>query len=154
VNTWFRDKRRKLIKDHAITEDEMLLAREGLESSGHPEDPEEDDMLLSQATDNTPSLIPLSFCPSVPWSQNREVSLKRSLQGDEAILLDKSSTCELGEAAVHILISGYISRGLRGLGGIHVKKPPPSLSLAGIAPSVFCPGFKEVRSLSRFSCPF
>jgi hypothetical protein len=117
-------------------------------------DQEEDDMLLSQTTNKTPSLTSqTSSGSSIVTVGEKELSLKRASPSDEAISLDKSSACELGEAAIHILISGYIGRSLRGTGGIQVEKPPPSLSLASITPSTFCPGFKEVRISPQLPWP-
>lgn len=146
IKNWFQHQRRKLQKGCSLTEDEMLLAQEENNGSGQQtEDQEEDEILLSQATDNTPSLTSRSsIVSSVLLTKEKDVALKRPLPGEESILLDKSPACELGEAAIQILMSGYIGRGFRGLGGIHVEKSPSNLSLASIAPSTFCPGFKEV----------
>ncbi|KAH8754680.1 hypothetical protein F5882DRAFT_469304 [Hyaloscypha sp. PMI_1271] len=145
VKNWFTYQRRKIRKDCAVPEDQMLLAQgEDGAPTRQVDDQEEDDMLFSPATDNMSSLTSQSSVASSALSTGgKELALKRPSPDDDAMLLDKLTACDLGEAAIHILTSGYISRGLRGLGGIQVEKPPPILSLARLAPSTFCPGFKE-----------
>ena len=83
----------------------MLLAEsKDNESVQEVGDQEEDDMLFSQTTDNTLSLTSQSSTGSsiVPVGE-KELSLKRTSPGDEAVSLYKSSACELGEAAIHII---------------------------------------------------
>ena len=152
VKNWFTYQRRKIRKDCAVPEDQMLLAQgEDGAPTRQVDDQEEDDMLFSPATDNMSSLTSQSSVASSALSTGgKELALKRPSPDDDAMLLDKLTACDLGEAAIHVLTSGYISRGLRGLGGIQVEKPPPILSLARLAPSTFCPGFKEVRFSSTF----
>jgi hypothetical protein len=152
VKNWFKYQRRKIRKDCAVPEDQMLLAQgEDGASARQVDDGEEDDMLFSPATNNTPSLTSQSSVASSALSAGeKELALKRPSPDDDTVLLDKLKACDLGEAAIHILTSGYVSRGLRGPGGIQVEKPPPILSLARLAPSTFCPGFKEVRFSSTF----
>lgn len=151
VNAWFYTQRCRVRKDPALTEDEMLLNRtdEGatlVVQIGDQEDQEDDDMLLTQATDSTPSLTSQeSVVSSVLSIGHRNSSLKRPSPDGEVLSLDKSPACELGEVAIHILISGYIGRGLRGLGSAQVEKPPSRLSIARIVPGTFCHRFKEVR---------
>jgi hypothetical protein len=152
VKNWFNYQRRKIRKDCAVPEDQMLLAQgEDGASARQVDDREEDDMLFSPATDNTPSLTSQSSVAlSALSAGEKELALKRPSPDDDTVLLDKLKACDLGEAAIHILTSGYVGRGLRGPGGIQVEKPPPILSLARLAPSTFCPGFKEVRFSSTF----
>jgi hypothetical protein len=152
VKNWFKYQRRKIRKDCAVPEDQMLLAQgEDGASARQVDDGEEDDMLFSPATNNTPSLTSQSSVASSALSAGeKELALKRPSPDGDTVLLDKLKACDLGEAAIHILTSGYVSRGLRGPGGIQVEKPPPILSLARLAPSTFCPGFKEVRFSSTF----
>jgi hypothetical protein len=153
VKNWFKYQRRKIRKDCAVPEDQMLLAQgEDGASARQVVDREEDDMLFSPATDNTPSLTSQSssVASSAPSTGEKKLALKRPSPDDDTVLPDKLKACDLGEAAIHILTSGYVSRGLRGPGGIQVEKPPPILSLARLAPSTFCPGFKEVRFSSTF----
>jgi hypothetical protein len=147
VKNWFTYQRRKIRKDCAVPEDQILLAQgEDRAPTRQVDDQEVDDMLFSPATDNTPCLTSQSSVASSALSTGgKELTLKRPSPDDDAMLLDKLTACDLGEAAIHILTSGYISRGLRGLGGIQLEKPPTILSLARLAPSTFCPGFKEVR---------
>jgi hypothetical protein len=146
INAWFYTQRCRLRKDPTVTEDEVMLEQidEGATSLAQVENHEDDDMLLSQATNNTPSLTSRSSVSSSILSTHNNASLKRPSLSDEPLSLDKFPACELGEAAIHILISGYIGRGLRGLGGVQVEKPLPSLSMARIGRATFCPGFKEV----------
>jgi hypothetical protein len=151
VNNWFQHHRRRLRREDSLTRDEILLEQIGegnklTEQCVHDED---NDMLLSQATDSVPSLTSQSsIAASILSTGHGDSSLKRRLLGNEAISLDRFPFCELGEVAVHVLIGGYFARCLRGFGGVQVEKPSSSLSLAGIAPAVFCPGFKEVRFAS------
>lgn len=152
MHNWFRYQRRKHGKGTCTTEDELLRAQREYDAPLRDvEDQENDDMLLYQAMKETPSLASQSSATSsVLSSHHRESFLKRPSPGDEATLLDKSPACELGEAAIHILMSGQIGRGLRGIGAIQVEKPSPSLLMANIAPSTFSPGFKEVPLASYF----
>ena len=134
------------------TKYELLRARRGDDTPLRDvDDQENEDMLLSQPMNDTPSLTSQSSATSsVLSSHHRESFLKRPSPGPESTLLDKSPACELGEAAIHILMSGHIGRGLRGIGTIQVEKPSPSLLMANIAPSTFSPGFKEVPLASPF----
>jgi hypothetical protein len=134
------------------TEVELLRAQQGDDAPlRHSEDQENDDMLLSQAMSCAPSLTSQSsVTSSILSNHHRESFLKRPSPCDEATLLDKSLACELGEVAIHILMSGHICLGLRGIGAIQVEKPFPSLLVANIAPSMFSPGFKEVPLASSF----
>jgi hypothetical protein len=155
LNIWLTNKRWRRSANPGNSDDEMLLAEsKDNESVQEVGDQEEDDMLFSQTTDNTLSLTSQSSTGSsiVPVGE-KELSLKRTSPGDEAVSLYKSSACKLGEAAIHILISGYIGRNLHGIGGIQVEKPPPSLPLASITPYTFCPGFKEVCISPNFPDP-
>jgi hypothetical protein len=153
VHNWFRYQRRKHGKGTCTTVDELLRAQREYDAPLRDvEDQENDDMLLYHAMKEMPSLTSQSSATSsVLSSHHRESFLKRLSPGDEVSLLDKSPACELGEAAIHILISGHIGRGLRGIGAIQVEKPSPSLIMANIAPSTFSPGFKEVPHASSLS---
>jgi hypothetical protein len=151
VHNWFRYQRRKHGKGTCTTEDELLRAQRECDTPLQDvKNPEDDDMLLSQAMKERPSLKSQSSATSVLSSHHRESFMKRASPGDEATLLDTSPACELGEAALHILMSGHIGRGLRGIGAIQVEKPSPNLLVANIAPSTFSPGFKEVPLASYF----
>lgn len=152
VHNWFRGQRRKHGKETYITKNERLRIQRGDDAPLRDvEDQANDEMLLSQAMNGTPSLTSQSSAaPSVLSTHHRESFLKRLSTGDEATLLGKPSACELGEAAIHILMSGHIGRGIRGTGTIQVEKPGPSLLVANIAPSAFSPGFKEVPPASLF----
>ena len=134
------------------TKYELLRARRGDDTPLRDvDDQENEDMLLSQPMNDTPSLTSQSSATSsVLSSHHRESFLKRPSPGPESTLLDKSPACELVEAAIHILMSGHIGRGLQGIGAIQVEKPSPSLLVANIAPSTFSPGFKEVPLASPF----
>ncbi|KAE9377457.1 hypothetical protein N431DRAFT_541237 [Stipitochalara longipes BDJ] len=144
VDNWFHDRRRKVPKGPG-QEDEMLLAQEGNDENARGADDEgEDGILLPQGMGNTPSLTSQSsIASSVLLPGEEERSLKRPSPPNETILPDRLPACDLGKAAIQVLISGHIGRSLRGLGGIQVEKPPPSLSLSSLVPSTFCPEFKE-----------
>jgi hypothetical protein len=151
VKNWFSYQRRKIRKDSAIPEDRVLLAH-AKEDIFTRRVENKENKLFSQRTDKTRSLTPQ---PSVALSflsvGKKELTLKRPSSEYDMMLPDKLTACNLGEAAMHILASGYVGRGLRGHGGIHVENPSPSLSLARLAPSNFCPGFKKVCVLSTFN---
>jgi hypothetical protein len=154
VDNWFHDQRKRLRKVISLG-DKMLTQGANDEAVRGADDEGEDDMLLSQGTESAPSLTSrASINSSVLASAEQERSLKRPPPLNETVLPDKSSACDLGEAAIQVLTSGHTDRGLRGLSGVQIERSPPSLSLASLAPSIFCPGFKEVCIISSLVHPF
>ena len=108
-------------------------------------DSEEDEMLFSQKTESTSSIVSSTFSAVMPSTS----ALKRSVPGNdttpEAFSIDSAEACRLADVTLGILIAGFKpGRGQRGYHGVQVEKPPPKLSLSDIVPGMFSPGFKEV----------
>jgi hypothetical protein len=109
------------------------------------EDSEEDEMLFSQRTKSTSSIVSSTFSAVMPSTS----ALKRSVPGNdttpEAFSIDSAEACRLADVTLGILIAGFKpGRGQRGYHGVQVEKPPPKLSLSDMVPGIFSPGFKEV----------
>jgi hypothetical protein len=109
------------------------------------EDSEEDEMLFSQRTESTSSIVSSTFSAVMPSTS----ALKRSVPGNdttpEAFSIDSAEACRLADVTLGILIAGFKpGRGQRGYHGVQVEKPPPKLSLSDMVPGMFSPGFKEV----------
>jgi hypothetical protein len=109
------------------------------------EDSEEDEMLFSQRTASTTSIVSSIFSTVMPSTS----ALKRSTPGNdttpEAFLIDSAAACKLADVTLEILIGGFKpGRGQRGYHAVQVEKPPPELSLSDMVPVMFSPRFKEV----------
>jgi hypothetical protein len=109
------------------------------------EDSEEDEMLFSQRTESTSSIVSSIFSADMPSTS----ALKRSVPGNdttpEAFSIDSAAACKLVDVTLGILVGRFKpGRGQKGYHGVQVEKPSPKLSLSDMVPAMFSPGFKEV----------
>jgi hypothetical protein len=109
------------------------------------EDSEEDEMLFSQRTESTSSIVSSIFSSDMPSTS----ALKRSVPGNDTTLekfsIGSAAACKLADVTLGILIGGFKpGHGQKGYHGVQVEKPPPELSLSDMVPAMFSPGFKEV----------
>jgi len=143
-----------LILNAPLDEDVLLLSDHNL-SLPTPSQYIDEEMLFSQTTESTPSLLSQSTTLSTISTASTLPStfpLKRSFPSDTSLAapgeapcrLDVSPACKLSEAGLRILIGGYSPRRTRML-GIRIDKPPPETSLSDLAPGLFSPDFKVVR---------
>jgi hypothetical protein len=136
-------------------DEDMLLSSDQNPSLLIASDRTDEEMLFSQTSENTPSLLSQSTTVST-FSTSSTLSsisyLKRSFPSDSSIAaqaeissrLDVSSACRLAESALRILIGGYAPRRTR-IMGVQIDKPPPETSLSDLAPGLFSPDFRVVR---------
>ncbi|TAQ83414.1 hypothetical protein B7494_g8263 [Chlorociboria aeruginascens] len=141
TKTCFDDDPQLVIRNSIFTNDLTL-------SSHHPEHEDEDEMLLSPTIDDTSSLTQRTTISSTS-STTSTVALKRPNDFEECeqpLRLTVTPATKLINMGMRTLIGGYGSRGPYRMQGLQVRKPPPDINLSMIAPSMFCPGFKDIMA--------
>ena len=141
-----------------LADEEMLLLPNQLVQPEVHHDEADGEMLFAQVTDEAPSLVSQPSSSSIFPKQSSTSSLKRPASSEATTIPINQTESRLSvaipaahkliEAAVRVLLSGNTSKRCRSLANLTVSRPPPETSLARLAPSVFSPGYREVRAPS------
>ncbi len=107
--------------------------------------------LLSQYSADTPSLPSQVSAPSTTASDVSTASPQHSLAVKETswkpiLPFDSSAAGNLVDCALQTLIVGYYPK-IRLHPGIKIEKPTPGTSLSALVPTIFNPGYRQVRIL-------
>lgn len=107
----------------------------------------EEEMLFSQPTTKMSS----PFIASLPFEDPSRFSVaprKRQLPIHDTNFtqpkITDTTVCNMTSTALHLLISGSTIRSQLNDANIAIGSPHPSITLSVLAPSIFCPGFKQL----------